>query len=252
MIKIFGLKIARKYFNFFSFYVLRNKKIRHFEPSIIYSKEDLSTNSDLIELVANSAIVASKNVLNCGNNDLEDSRLFNVFPGEHYRFLNAFVKVTKAKNIVEIGTYTGMGTLALKDKLSDVKVSTFDIIPWNKLNVSSHFIESDFGDNLIQIIGDLSQDDVFNKYKSILDEADIIFMDAPKDDKFEYAMAYKLNKLNNKEKKFLILDDIQLINMIDFWRSIRSPKIDATSFGHFSGTGVVDISNGFEFVVYDK
>jgi len=40
--------------------------------------------------------------------------------------------------------------------------------------------------------------------------------------------------------------------MIDFWRSIRSPKFDATSFGHFSGTGVVDISNGFEFVVYDK
>ena len=61
-------------------------------------------------------------------------------------------------------------------------------------------IESDFGDNLIQIIGDLSQDDVFNKYKSILDEADIIFMDAPKDDKFEYAMAYKLNKLNTKKK----------------------------------------------------
>lgn len=252
MIKIFGLKIARKYFNFFSFYVLRNKKIRHFEPSIIYSKEDLSTNSDLIELVANSAIVASKNVLNCGNNDLEDSRLFNVFPGEHYRFLNAFVKVAKAKNIVEIGTYTGMGTLALKDRLKDVKVSTFDIIPWNKLNVSSHLIESDFGDNLIQIIGDLSQDEVFNKYKSILDEADIIFMDAPKDDRFEYEMAYKLNKLNNKEKKFLILDDIQLINMIDFWRSISSPKFDATSFGHFSGTGVVDISNGFEFVVYNE
>ena len=112
--------------------------------------------------MANSAIVASKNILNCGKNDFEDSRLLNVFPGEHYRFLNAFVKVTKAKNIVEIGTFTGMGTLALKDKLSDVKVSTFDIIPWNKSNVSSRFIDSDFGDNLIQVIGDLSKDDVFN------------------------------------------------------------------------------------------
>lgn len=248
MIKILGLKIARKYFNFFSFYVLRNKKIRHFEPSIIYSKEDLNTSSDLIGLVANSAIAASKNILKCGNDDLEESKLFNVFPGEHYRFLNAFVKVTNAKKIVEIGTYTGMGTLALKHKLSQVKVSTFDIIPWDKLNVSSHLIESDFDDTLTQIIGDLSQDDVFNKYKSLLDDADIIFMDAPKDDKFEYAMALKLNRLNNKEKKFLILDDIQLLNMIDFWRSIKSPKFDATSFGHFSGTGIVDISNGFEFV----
>ena len=62
----------------------------------------------------------------------------------------------------------------------------------------------------------------------------------------------KSTKLHSKEKKFLIIDDIQLINMIDFWRSIRSPKFDATSFGHFSGTGVVDISNGFEFVVDNK
>ena len=54
------------------------------------------------------------------------------------------------------------------------------------------------------------------------------------------------------KRKNSILDDIQLINMIDFWRSIRSPKFDATSFGHFSTTGVLDISNGFEFVVYNK
>ena len=101
MIKIFGLKIARKYFNLFSYYVLRNIKIRHFEPSIIYSKEDLGTNSNLIELASNSAIVASKNILKCGNVDLEESKLFNVFPGEHYRFLNAFVKVTNRNSFLK-------------------------------------------------------------------------------------------------------------------------------------------------------
>jgi hypothetical protein len=32
--------------------------------------------------------------------------------------------------------------------------------------------------------------------------------------------------------------------MIDLWRSIESPKLDITSFGHFSGSGLVDISKG--------
>ena len=42
-------------------------------------------------------------------------------------------------------------------------------------------------------------------------------MDAPKDDKFEYAMAYKLiTNLISDDENQLILDDIfQLINMID-------------------------------------
>ncbi len=34
--------------------------------------------------------------------------------------------------------------------------------------------------------------------------------------------------------------------MIDIWRSIKSPKLDATSFSHWSGTGIVDISKGFQ------
>ena len=247
LIKIFGYNMSRKYFIFFSSYVLRNKKIRHFLPSIIYSKEDVNTNSELINLVADSAKLASKNILNCGKKGLHDSEYLNIFPGEHYRLLNAFVKVTGSKKVVEIGTYTGMGSLALKDGINGVTVTTFDIIPWDKLNEPSHFNARDFDSTISQIIGDLSKDDVFIKYKNILNEADIIFMDAPKDDNFEYAMAYKLSQLEKKEKKFLILDDIQLVNMIDFWRAIASPKIDATSFGHFSGTGIVDISDGFQF-----
>ena len=75
-------------------------------------------------------------------------------------------------------------------------------------------------------------------------------MDAPKDDKFEYAMAYKLNKLNDKEK-ILILDDIQLINMIDFWRSISPLNLTqllSDIFLHWC----CRYKQWFEFVVYDK
>ena len=59
-------------------------------------------------------------------------------------------------------------------------------------------------------------------------------MDAPKDDSFEYKMAKQFKKLKNKSKKILILDDILFVNMIDFWRKIKSPKIDATAFDHMS------------------
>jgi len=100
---------------------------------------------------------------------------------------------------------------------------------------------------ITQVIGDLARDDVFSDNLQLLNEADLIFMDAPKDDVFEYKMASNFQKLEKKASKLLLIDDIQFVNMIDFWRSIKSPKLDVTSFGHWSGTGVVDISDGFKF-----
>ena len=44
--------------------------------------------------------------------------------------------------------------------------------------------------------------------------------------------------------RWLLLDDIRFLQMVNCWRSIASPKLDLTSFGHWSGTGLVDISQG--------
>jgi hypothetical protein len=38
----------------------------------------------------------------------------------------------------------------------------------------------------------------------------------------------------------LVLDDIRLWTMLEIWRSVSWPKLDVTSFGHWSGTGMVD------------
>ena len=65
-----------------------------------------------------------------------------------------------------------------------------------------------------------------------------------------YVEVEKLNellKLDKKKGKLLILDDIKFVNMIDLWRSVKSPKIDLSSFGHWTGTGVIDISEGLKF-----
>jgi hypothetical protein len=38
----------------------------------------------------------------------------------------------------------------------------------------------------------------------------------------------------------VIFDDIRLMSMVYIRRSIDKPKLDITSFGHWSGTGLVE------------
>ena len=236
-------KRARSLYRHISRKILRNTNIVHYEPSIIYSKEDTNPTLELIDLMADALKIAARTNLTCGKIDLPDSQVLNVFPGEHYRLLNAIVKVSNSRNIVEIGTATGLSALAMQESIADISVITYDIIEWD--NFQTHFDKVDFeGTRIRQIIGDLSDDIFFNYNYDILNDADIIFMDAPKDDIFEYKMAHKFSSLTKKSFRLLVIDDIQFVNMIDFWRSIASPKLDMTSFGHWSGTGVVDISNG--------
>ena len=119
---------------------------------------------------------------------------------------------------------------------------TFDIVSWQKFN--SHLKSDDFDNyKVTQYLYDLSIDDNFNKFSHLINKADLFFLDGPKDGIFEYELLEKISrlKLDNKER-ILIIDDIRFLNMIALWRSIKSPKLDLTSFGHWSGTGVVDIS----------
>jgi hypothetical protein len=57
-------------------------------------------------------------------------------------------------------------------------------------------------------------------------------------------MMTRFAELDPRPGKLLILDDIRFTNMIPLWRAISSPKLDLSSFGHWSGTGLVDISDG--------
>ena len=243
------LKIARKAYDFCAKRVLKDNSIRHMKASIIYSPEGQTLSEYLVEVVSSSLKVAAVDALTCGRSDLPDSQFLNVFPGEHYRLLAALVKTANMKNIVEIGTFTGMGTLALREGLQEGgTVHTYDITPWNELRVPSHFAPTDFEDGrLQQHIGDLSDDGFFEENFDILNNADLIFMDAPKDDRFEYRMLEKVSRLDKRKGKLLLVDDIRFVNMIDFWRSITSPKMDISTFGHWSGTGLVDISDGLKF-----
>lgn len=239
------IELARRIYGYFSRKVLKSKKIRHFEPSIIYSKEDVRESRFLVKLVLDAVGLAYETFLSLPKKGLPDEVYMNILPGEHYRLLNALARVSGATKIVEIGTGTGKGSLALSEGITGLELITFDLISWQHFPKESHLNDEIMkARGIRQIIGDLSREDFFVSQKSILDDSDIIFLDAPKDGVFEYALAKNLAKLKSRESRILIFDDIHLVQMIDFWRAISSPKLDVTSFGHWSGTGLVDISEG--------
>jgi hypothetical protein len=90
------------------------------------------------------------------------------------------------------------------------------------------------------VIADLTQPRVIAEYKSLLEGADLLFIDAAKDGICESRLIQQLNLCVFAKPPIVIFDDIRLMNMVYVWRLIDRPKLDLTSFGHWSGTGLVE------------
>jgi hypothetical protein len=93
---------------------------------------------------------------------------------------------------------------------------------------------------LSTVIGDVSDPQIMRKHAELFHSADVIFADGPKDGRFERLFLQRLDELNITQRPLVVLDDIRLWNMLDIWRSVRRPKMDLTSFGHWTGTGLID------------
>lgn len=70
--------------------------------------------------------------------------------------------------------------------------------------------------------------------------ADFIFIDGPKDGVTELRFIEALASLPLPRNPVVMFDDVRVLNMIEVWRRLNRPKLDITSFGHWSGTGLVD------------
>jgi len=165
----------------------------------------------------------------------------DVLPGEHYRLLAGLVSVLNPKVIIEIGTGSGLSTLPMKKYLpQESKIVTFDIIVWKSFP-DTCLQEDDLRDGrLIQYIDDLSNPSIIPKYRRLLEEANMIFVHAAKDGAMEKMLLDNFRTISFREKPLIIFDDIRVWNMLKIWRDISSPKLDLTSFGHWSGTGIVE------------
>ncbi|MEI6536243.1 MAG: hypothetical protein WCN98_12930 [Verrucomicrobiaceae bacterium] len=177
--------------------------------------------------------------------DAVDFEFANIWPGEHYRLLAALIDVINPQSVVEIGTFQGLSTLAMKKFLRPgSRMATFDIMPWEQFQHAC-FRPADFADgSLVQKIGDLSNPAVFQEHQALLDESDLIFCDGPKDGVFERRFLENLAAFGSAKPRLLVFDDIRLWKMLDIWRDINHPKLDITSFGHWTGTGLVAWNGG--------
>ena len=117
------------------------------------------------------------------------------------RILSFLSKIIKPKRILEIGTYTGYGTICLAEGLADNgKIITIDkneeIIDFQ----NKYFEKSGYRDKIIQLNGE-----ALDLIKTLDEKFDIVFLDADKENYIKY---YK--SVSNKISKggILISDNV--------------------------------------------
>jgi predicted O-methyltransferase YrrM len=167
-------------------------------------------------------------------------RYTNSWPGEHYRLLAGLVSTLSPKLVVEIGTYSGLSALALLRFLpATSKLVTYDIVRWDQIP-GTVLRQEDFRPGRFeQRITDLSRPDVARADAELLKQADFIFVDAAKDGRMEWRLLDNFRGIGLKKGAVMVFDDIRVWNMLAVWKSIQYSKMDLTSFGHYTGTGLV-------------
>ena len=208
-----------------------------------YSEQDYSANEFLIKIAIEAILHASTNsIIYSGKSEI--SKVLNLFPGEHYRLLRAFSSVLKSQLAIEVGTLRGYGSLAMLTPFTTSNVVTYDIYKYPFESLSVDF--SDLGGRIdTRVVNLISESDFISQTETI-SACDFMFVDGPKDGIFEYQLLSRLASAEYFKPKILVLDDIKFMNMIPLWRSIQNPKLDLTSFGHWSGTGLVDVREGLK------
>jgi predicted O-methyltransferase YrrM len=165
----------------------------------------------------------------------------SLWPGQQYRILAALAELLQPQCVVEIGTGGGVSTLALLSALpATAQVTTFDLIPWRQ-HPDSILRPEDFADGrLTQYTDNLSDPEAIRRHADLLRRADLILLDAPKDGSTEAKILAALRHIPFAKPPLLVLDDIRVWTMVKVWRDIPFSKLDLTSFGSWTGTGLVE------------
>jgi len=222
-------------------------RARHSELSIISSLDDAPgrPTRGLLDLGLRAATLALEiDLSHLHDRSAAAQGFLSVFPGEHYMLLAALVECLQPTHISEIGTFTGLSALAMLTALPrGGKLITYDVTPWDQVEGTA-LLTSDFEDNrLEQRIGDLAAVPYFKANMNDLLSSSLIFVDGPKDGHFEPTFMRLLSSAKIDHDIVLVFDDIHVWNMLAFWRSLHLPKLDLTSFGHWSGTGICILSS---------
>ncbi|MGD9950496.1 MAG: tetratricopeptide repeat protein [Desulfobulbus sp.] len=223
---------------------LNQRIARHTFPTLALSQDDelYQPSTELVHLALKASKFALKTDLSAiaARYDRETAAYIQLWPGEHYRLLASLVKLLQPRRVVEIGTASGGSALALKKFLpKNGKIITYDIVPWNEYP-GSGLHEDDFDQQLEQRVLDLSNPVLAETQRHDLAQADMVFVDAAKDGQMEFFFCDFFERIEFfSHAPLFVFDDIRMPEMLALWRSIKHPKLDVTSFGHWSGTGLV-------------
>lgn len=167
----------------------------------------------------------------------EQAQYFESSFGEHYKLIQSLCTTLKVRNVVEVGTFTGMSALIWL--LNGVSLTSVDIVPWYDFENTVLDDELILGASFQQHILNISETGSFNKLIPDLISSDLVFLDGPKDGKFEQIVVPKILNLLSNKGVWLLLDDIHLKAMNSCWEAIPNEKYDLSLIGHSSGTGLV-------------
>jgi predicted O-methyltransferase YrrM len=166
----------------------------------------------------------------------EDANYVLKWPGEHYRLLAGLTRILRPSLAVEVGTYKGAAAAVLSAHCE--QVITFDIEPVQEIPESISDLTLRFP-HVTQVVGDLLDERVWAVESGIFSEADLVFIDGPKDGVFEPAVVPRILD-QMKPGSVMVLDDIRFAGMRPLWANgISRARIDIGCLGHWSGTGII-------------
>ena len=165
----------------------------------------------------------------------------SLWPGQQYRLLAALAEIMQPRCVVEIGTGGGVSTLAFASHMPrDAELVTFDLIPWQQ-HPDCCLTQEDFANHrLVQFTDDLSNPAVMQRHHALISRAALILLDTAKDGATEPKVLANLRQVPFTKAPLLVMDDIRAWPMLKVWRDIPYPKLDLTSFGSWTGTGLVE------------
>lgn len=148
---------------------------------------------------------------------------------EHYRLIAWLSTLFAGRMIFDIGTNRGCSALALAYNPAN-QVISYDIEDVRRLRPGANIA------NIAFHIGDVLTD-------ARLGEAALIMLDTNHDGVFERQLIGHLRRIGFGG--LLFFDDIHLNPAMEsLWAQIAEPKVDITDLGHWSGSGLVDFSQG--------
>ena len=157
---------------------------------------------------------------------------------EHYRLLTFLASFWTGCKLFDVGTFKGSSALALSLNPSN-SIESYNIVDQLDVNFSDI---SNINFHIKEIITDESSN------RELAASPFVLYDIAPHDGRLELEFYHHLSNIGFRG--VALFDDIHLNpDMNNFWEKITHPKIDATPYGHGSGSGLVLFGDDVEFIL---